>query len=476
MGFRQYLFRLRYLQYIQLLAVVVGGMGLLSCATGTASHFTQPPPPGSIPTTFFGMHINQDDAPWPVVAVGAQRLHDSGANWAEIETSPGNYDFTKIDKLMAQAQAHGVDLLYTFVDVPQFHSSNPADTTCAYPQNGNGGCDPPTDLNSDGTGTNRSFKNFVTALASHVGSKIAYWEVWNEPDADRMWKGTPQQLVRMAQDATCIIKGTGSGCTASATNANAQMLTPAPTGGPNSVTQWMSTYLAAGGGQYADVISFHGYVQCPDTNVCPLTPTPEVVTSTISNLRSMLSSNGQGQKPLFDSEGSWGSGDIVSFNNPDLRSAFVARYIVLQQSAGIERLYWYRWDVGGSGFWGTLWDTVNTNVEGCNFAGSPYQGGFLCKPGTAYAQVYNWLVGANLSTPCASSGTVWSCGYTRPNGYQAQIVWDTSQSCRAGVCTTSSYSAAAQYKQYRDLGGNTTTINGNVPIGAKPVILETGTP
>src|SRR5579863_8872188 len=310
----------------------------------------------SIPGTYFGMHINQLTAPWPVVAVGAQRLHDSGVSWAEIETSAGVYDFTQLDKLIARAQTNNVDLLYTFVDVPQFHSSNPTDANCAYPENGDGGCDPPSDLNADGTGTNAAFKAFVTAVATHAGTSIKYWEVWNEPNVLKFWTGTPQQLVRMAQDARCIIKGVGTGCTA--INANAEMLTPPPTGGPNSVDVWMTSYLAAGGGPYADVIAFHGYVQCPDPNVCPTTPTPEVIDLTITNLKNVLASNGQTGKAIFDTEASWGSADLETFNDPDQRSAFLARFIVLHQSAGIARFYWYRWDVGGSGYWGTLWDSV----------------------------------------------------------------------------------------------------------------------
>ena len=467
---------------IQSLLVMLGMGVLLSCGGASSGSHTSTPPPaqGGIPVTFFGIHVNRIDAPWPVVSVGAQRLHDNGVNWAEIETQPGVYDFTRLDTLMARAQTKGVDLLYTFVDVPQFYSSVPTDTDCAYPQNGTGGCDPPSDLNSDGTGANTNFKNFVTALATHAtktAPSITYWEIWNEPDGPKMWKGTPQQLVRMARDAACIIKGIGSGCTAAALDPNAKIVTPAPTGGPNEAPQWMGTYLAAGGAQYADVISFHGYVQCPSTTDCPATPTPEVVAAAASNMKNVLAINAQSAKPIFDTEGSWGPTDVDLFNDPDQRSAFVARFLVLQQSAGIERVYWYRWDVGGGGGWGTLWDSVNTNVDGCNNAGTPYPaGGFLCKPGTAYEQVYNWLVGATLNTPCAANGTVWTCGYTRANGYQAQIVWDASQNCIAGLCSTSSFTAGTQFKQYRDLSGNTSAISGPVPIGAKPVILESGNP
>jgi hypothetical protein len=81
-----------------------------------------------------------------------------------------------------------------------------------------GQCDPPTDLNRDGTGTGLFFRNWVGALSNHVTvsnytnthAHILDYECWNEPDTNQFFSasfGTYDQLARMCQDAYYIIKG-----------------------------------------------------------------------------------------------------------------------------------------------------------------------------------------------------------------------------------------------------------------------------
>jgi len=96
--------------------------------------------------------------------------------------------------------------------------------------------------------------------------------------------------------------------------------------------------------------------------------------------------------------------------------------------------------------------------------------------GLAFAQVENWLVGATLSRPCAANGTVWTCGLTKPGGYQALAVWDTAQNCNNGLCTTSTFTftpVSPNYIHRRDVYGTVTAMSGRtVPIGYKPILLE----
>jgi hypothetical protein len=92
---------------------------------------------------------------------------------------------------------------------------------------------------------------------------------------------------------------------------------------------------------------------------------------------------------------------------------------------------------------------------------------------TAYQQTYNWLANATLSSPCAAKGTVWSCGITL-NGKQYQIMWDTSQSCANGSCTTGSQTVAAQWTTYQDMTTASTPISissNSVPVGIKAIVL-----
>jgi hypothetical protein len=98
--------------------------------------------------------------------------------------------------------------------------------------------------------------------------------------------------------------------------------------------------------------------------------------------------------------------------------------------------------------------------------------GTLLKAGIAYQQTYNWMVGNTMSA-CANSGTVWTCDFTGASGYEAQAVWDASQNCSYGVCTTSNYSFDSKYVQYVTVYGQVIPVNGStVPIGYQPILLQ----
>jgi hypothetical protein len=252
----------------------------------------------------------------------------------------------------------------------------------------------------------------------------------------------------MSQDARCIIIGTGcsslSKYTLKGIDPAAQITTPAyVTDTGINVATAMSSFLAAGGGQYVDVISYHGYVQWPEQ--------PEKAVTDAAALQNVLAANGQGNKPLFSSEGGFGA--KVAITDPDQEAAWIARFELLMQSIGVARSYWYAWDGATTPFW---LDSSGTQIGG-----------------TTYNEMTNWLVGATLSSPCAAVGTVWQCGYTRPGGYKAIAVWDTSQTCNDANCTTSSFTIPSGYDYFLDITGVKTKTSGStVQIGLKPILLE----
>ena len=53
---------------------------------------------------------------------------------------------------------------------------------------------------------------------------------------------------------------------------------------------------------------------------------------------------------------------------------------------------------------------------------------------TSNRQTYNWLANASLVTPCAATGTVWSCVIS-DSGKQYLIMWDTDVYKRQGLVT-----------------------------------------
>jgi hypothetical protein len=153
----------------------------------------------------------------------------------------------------------------------------------------------------------------------------------------------------------------------------------------------------------------------------------------------------------------------VNDGDPDLEAAFLARFEVMAWASGLARSYWYQWDNSGHG---TLWNPFS--ISGCTV---PFTSGYICEPGVANQQVYDWMERSTL-TSCSASGTTWICGLTESSGTQAEIVWDTSQTCSQGSCSSLAYTAPPIYSSYRDLTGASHPISGTVPIGIKPVLLE----
>jgi len=395
--------------------------------------------PQTVTSDFQGM-ISHWYTPWPTLPFNTMRLWDTGTTWSDMNPAPGTYFWRAIDGWLKTTEQNGVTVVLTLGMTPLWASSQPGNLICHY---GPGQCAPPDDVNPDGSGTDQHWKDFVTAIAQHVGTQVNYWEIWNEPDNDFFWLGTPAQMVRMARDARGIIQSI---------NPNAQLLNA----GTSSLNQyglnWWDGYAAAGGLQWADIIAVHGDVR-PYPPQCGVYPEAETFLVVMSNLHQVLAQYGQNDKPIWDTEASWGRTDLDCFTNQDLQAAFLARFYLMHLSTHVQRFYWRAW------------------VDGDGGLDNPEVG--LDKAGVAYGSLHNWLSGNTLVSGCTASGTVWTCDFTGPSNYVAAAIWDTSETCNNGRCSTHRYTVGSSYVDYRMLNGNTHQItDGTVPIGAKPIWVE----
>lgn len=451
--------------------------------TGSAGLIVAPPPTKN--ADLFNLHIVLQNTPTPTIGFNGIRLWDTQTRWAQIETSNGAYNFNTLDQYLAAAYTSGIkNVIYTFGEVPQWASSNPSDTACDYSSVLPGGCDLPFDIHANGSGTNQTWITFVTALAQHVNdptylqthAHITYWEPWNEwyrnnlvnpyPWTNISVRATYAQMVRMTEDLRCVITGKGSvngnPCSTVAIDTTAKVLSPSA-GGPNccgSVAVFQNFLYCNGTGANApisgsdcttgsrgsnavDIINshFYEYAGFPPENLAKDVPA-YVATLSPTDLA----------KPLWSDEGSWA--DNSSVPDPDVQASWVVRYYLMGWSTGLLEMYWYAYDANS---YGTLW----TPSGGLNPAGKAWQ------------WAYNWIVGSTLTTPCAAKGTVWTCGLTLANGTAAQAIWDTSQTCSNGFCTTSPQSVSPTWTNYQDITGASHSIagGGSVPVGLKPVLL-----
>jgi hypothetical protein len=439
-----------------------------------------PTPTAGSSGMFFGINTNSLSDSWPgtVIPLTSWRSLGSQVKWADIDTVTNGqhlYDFSKLDRWLSQAKGSSTDVLFTVYATPSWASSRGTSCTglplpkgclgqpntgCAFQQqDGPGICDPPKDLSCDGTGSNQTFIDFVTALIQHVGpGTIKYWEIWNEPNVPTEWHGdadcpnTPHagdlMLARMARDLKTVV---------SAADPKAKFTTP-PVGGAG---YWVANYLNnTDGGSSADIIAFHGYINnggCPSN--CPVA---EDVAVEIDHLIAALPPADLG-KPIFNTEGSWGSmrganNSIVdSITDPDQQASFLARYYLIQMGKQIAKFYWWNWNIPGQS------EFYNSNTKSLSAAGN------------AYVQLVRWTNGgAATVSPCLANGTQWTCTLKSPSGVEAEAIWDTSQSCGAGKCSSVNLGVPAQFNAYMDLAGNTTTLTGaSAPVGVKPILLIT---
>jgi hypothetical protein len=387
---------------------------------------------------FFAMHASSS-YPWPTAAgvpFSSWRSVSSKVKWSDINTAPGVYDWTKLDRWVANTSEYGQSMLYTVYYTPTWASQCPT-CKCNSGNTALGGCYPPVDVNADGSGTDQDLKNFITALMQHVGpGKIKYLEVWNEPNIPIEWGGSTQELVRMTQDVRAVAK---------AIDPNVQIVSPAETGdGKQSLKMiWLGNYLAAGGGQYIDIIALHGYVN-----------NPEDIITRVNNTTAVMAQYGQTNKPIFITEGSW-----CCENTPiaqDEQPGFSFRQFLSILSTPVQRFYLFNFNNNNEG---NLWNMAS---------------GSMTANGDAYNLYYNWLVGSTMTSPCqqqASNNAVWSCTFTKPQGYEAQAIWSTSTPPGNSIAV----SVAPQFVQYRDIYGHVYPIqNRQVQVGYTPIWLENG--
>lgn len=380
----------------------------------------------TIKESFFGADFNGFGV-WPptdgqhqIATLGGVRLWDDNVKWAQIETSKGVYDWSELDNHISKIQSQNADVLYTIGNTPQWAGTIPPKSPCG-PQ-GPYSCSSPKDINTDGTGADSYFSDFITALVTRYKGQIAFYELWNEPDCTCYWSGTNAQIVRMGQDAARIIRSL---------DPNARILSPSAHG--PSMATWFDGYVAAGGAANFDIVNAHLRGN-GSTNSSPeafLTMWGDVTAETAKrNLTSL---------PVWDDEHGIKQGQM---SDPDELAGYVARSIALRAGVGVQRQYVYTWDQG---------------------SGLGLQGN---QSGTAWDVVAGWLIGHTIS-PCVAAGTVYTC-----NVDNGQIVWDTAQSCKNSVCTTSNYTYPTAYHDQTDITGVKKSLSGKtVPIGYKPIFL-----
>ena len=341
-------------------------------------------PQEEVPQAYFGMHIHRAGGatPWPSVPVKEWRLWDARVAWPDIEPQKGQWRFQTLDAYLALAAAHGANVIVPLGLSPRWASARPNEPSVYQP----GFAAEPLDVGN--------WREYVAVVAAHCKGRVHAYEIWNEPNSKAFWTGSMRQLIQLTRVASLTIHRI---------DPSALVVSPSATLG--SGVEWLSQFLAEGGGQYVDVIGFHFYV-APQP--------PEAMVPLIERVKSAMAQRGFSDKPLWNTESTWPA--PKPFPSEDLAAAYLARAYILNWAAGVSRFYWYAWD--NHAF--TAIQTTQADNE------------TLTPAGQAYGTIQKWLVGARVDSCVEDSSHTWTCRLSREEGPE-WILWNPGGTVRFSV-------------------------------------------
>lgn len=330
---------------------------------------------------FFGIHLHRADTttPWPFVKFGSWRLWDAGVHWNRLEPARGEWQFDKLDRLMALAEAHDVEPVLTLGVTPAWAAARPHEPFVY----GAGGASEPRDI--------ADWEAYVRRVATRYKGRLPYLEVWNEPKyrdieptQGAFFSGTVKDLVDLACAAQRVARAVDPGM---------RIVGPGFTGAGDRLER----FLAAGGKHCIDVVAFHFY-----------TATPEKMRQRISDVRRIMQQQGVAHMPLWNTEQGY---EVVEpgvrvpgplgFGVADeaTEAAYIVRSFALAADAGLGRFHFYSWE--------RLLDKAFVPERGAH----------------AIATSVRWLRAARLPG-CQTLDTLRVCPLER-SGRKAWLVWTT---------------------------------------------------
>ncbi len=127
-------------------------------------------------------------APW-------YRIWDMKSAWRDVNPAPGVFDWSILDRRIAQVESWGGRPLLVLGLTPQWAALDPQ---AGDPRWGAGTASPPADPNS--------WAAYVRAVSARYGDRIGAYELWNEANLRTFWTGTPGAMAELARIAYRIIK------------------------------------------------------------------------------------------------------------------------------------------------------------------------------------------------------------------------------------------------------------------------------
>jgi len=252
--------------------------------------------------------------PWAQLAYNAgARVNRWEFRWDRLERTPGSWDFSATDAVVASSQQYGLQVEGILIGTPGW-AVQPGDK----PGNGL-----PRNAYLPYTDPHNLWAQYVRQTVMHYAGKVAYWEVWNEPDLSFFWSNTPADYFQLLKVAYKVIKSVDP----RASVLMAGMVVPdlrffsQVLDAVNATPNWRDNH------GYFDAVAWHAYG-----------PASSLYTN-VNAMRGMLATKGHAGAPI------WVTEDGFPASNPNgepRQAAYVIQTIAYALAAGADHVLVYR--------------------------------------------------------------------------------------------------------------------------------------
>lgn len=270
--------------------------------------------------SFFGMHVpGISEGAYPdTVGITSVRLWDTYTSWRDVEVSRNEYNWTRLDEAVRNAESHNDSVMLVLGGTPEFYAKDPSSPSIY-------GAGFGSEVNDLG-----AWKNYVRAVATRYKGRITAYEPWNEGDITAFYNGSESHLITLARIAYQTIKSVDSNATVTSPSFVDRLAS----------SQWeIMSYLKHGGAEYADAVSYHPYGM-PEYG-------PEQNAGLVTSLRAKMVAKNI-HLPVWATEINYAL-PFGDFKGPAIvysewqQAAFMSRTFILQNNAHVKRVYWYAW-------------------------------------------------------------------------------------------------------------------------------------
>lgn len=352
-------------------ATAVAGLFLAATPAHAAPQPVTPPPKApwtKVDQSLFGMHVSElADTDFPG-RLGGVRIWDNGVRWDQIEKTQGEYNWDRLDRIVANAQKAGAkDITYVLGSTPEWAAQRLDPVAFYY---GGGTASDVKDLDY--------WRDWVRAVATRYEGKITTYQIWNEanlssfwaPQADGNWKRMAL-LTKIAAKQVRAIDPNAKIASASSTVIQGKRFTT-----ESFFARYMKTLVKRK--IKVDSVSVHLY---PWTTKGPGGGTPIERLKGLELAREVLTNVGLSDVPIWDTEVNYGNrrdnGHPQEVFGPKIGAAYLARTYIDSIRYGVTKVFWYAWD---------------SHVMGISTT-DPATGEPIA-PGRAFFTTEDWLSGA----------------------------------------------------------------------------------